>query len=430
MIKIALFLMLLLASSLTAKSDIDQQIIKTSTQLRSFEKDYSSLNSKMKKNAAAIIKGKQTILKQQKELSRLEAELSRKEKDYEQHKKDLIKTKESRDSLDEEQAKIEHDLVFAIASNASLSMMLDDKRVVSAESLMTEEVLKNLSRQTQQEIASLNNQFSSNNARILILQERIDKLKGSISSIEKRKKRLAKTKKDNQKALDRLVKDKRTYQTSIERLLSQQNSLQRTLNRLNIIKEDEEQKARKIAAREKAAREQAAREQAAREQAARDRATKRPVAKATISQDLPSVKMIGSSYQNIKTKRYRGSKTIAPLDGYSLVKRFGPYTDPIYNLKIFNESVSLRPKVQNAKVKNVLNGKVILAQNTALLNNVVIIEHNDGIHTIYAHMDKIAPTVRKGQKIKKGSVIGRVSDELMFEVTQKNYHINPMQLIH
>lgn len=428
MTRITLILMTLLAFSLSAKSDIDRQIVQTSGQIRSFEKQYSSLNSKMTKNARSILKGKQTILKQQKLLQQLKLELKAKAKDYERQKKDLAKAKASRNSLDEEQAKIEHDLVFAIASNASLSMMLDDERVISADALMTEEVLKNLSRQTQQEIASLHNQFSSNNERIIILQERIDTLKDAISTTEKRRKKVIQTQDENKKALKRLEKDKRTYRASIERLLSRQNSLQKTLNRLNIIKEDKAQKAREAAAKRKAAREQAAREKAAQERASKQ--GRRTVAKATLSKDLPSVKMIGSSYQKIKTKPYRGSKTIAPLDSYRLVKRFGPYTDPIYNLKIFNESVSLQPDRQNAKVKNVLNGKVILAQSTALLDNVVIIEHGNGIHTIYAHMDKIAPTVKKGQKIKKGSVIGRISDELMFEVTQKNYHINPMQLIH
>jgi len=428
MIRFVLLSMSLLALSLSAKSNIDQQIVKTSGQIRSFEKKYSSLNSKMTRNAKAILHGKRTILRQQKQLQRLMLELGAKEKDYKKYKHDLKKAKRSRSSLDEEQAQIEHDLVFAIASNASLSMMLDDERVISVDSLITEEVLRNLSRQTQQEITSLNNQFSSNNDRITILQERIDGIKSSMNKIEDQRKELAQTQRNNKKALRKLENDKALYKASIERLLTQQNSLQKTLTRLNIIKEDEAQRARRQAAKEKAAREIAAREKAARERA---RETKqRPVAKATLTKDLPSVKMIGSSYQSIKTKRYRGSKTIAPLDGYKLAKRFGPYTDPIYNLKIFNESVSLKPKQQNAKVKNVLNGKVILAQSTALLNNVVIIEHSNGIHTIYAHMDKIAPTVKKGQKIKKGSVIGRVSDELMFEVTQKNYHINPMQLIY
>ena len=147
------------------------------------------------------------------------------------------------------------------------------------------------------------------------------------------------------------------------------------------------------------------------------------------AKELPEVKQVGSSYQNVMTKRYKGAKTIAPLDGYSVTKKYGPYTDPIYNIKIFNESVSLKPKEANAKVKNILNGKVVMAQETAMLNNVVIVEHDDGLHTIYAHLDQIAPTIQKGKKIRKGSIIGRVSDELMLEVTQKNYHINPLQLI-
>jgi murein DD-endopeptidase MepM/ murein hydrolase activator NlpD len=44
-------------------------------------------------------------------------------------------------------------------------------------------------------------------------------------------------------------------------------------------------------------------------------------------------------------------------------------------------------------------------------------------------MDKIAPTIREGKKVKKGYVIGRVQKELMFEVTQKNRHIDPLELI-
>jgi hypothetical protein len=44
-------------------------------------------------------------------------------------------------------------------------------------------------------------------------------------------------------------------------------------------------------------------------------------------------------------------------------------------------------------------------------------------------MDKIAPMLKEGKKIREGYVIGRVEKELMFEVTQKNRHINPLELI-
>ena len=141
------------------------------------------------------------------------------------------------------------------------------------------------------------------------------------------------------------------------------------------------------------------------------------------------VRMIGSSYQAGNVKRYSGAKTIAPLDKFSVKQKFGDYVDPVYNIKIFNESVVLRSATTDARVKNVLAGTIVFAKETPVLDKVVIVENGNGIHTIYAHLDKIAPTIKVGQKVKKGYVIGRVKQDLTFEVTQKNYHINPLELI-
>ena len=142
-----------------------------------------------------------------------------------------------------------------------------------------------------------------------------------------------------------------------------------------------------------------------------------------------SIRQIGSSYQNSNVKKYVGERTIAPLDGYSVKRKFGDYVDPIYKIKIFNESVVLASSTPDATVKSVLNGKVIFAKDTASMEKVVIIENSDEIHTIYAHLSKIAPTIQVGQKIKKGYVIGRIDNDLTFEVTQKNFHIDPLELI-
>ncbi|MEA3372503.1 MAG: peptidoglycan DD-metalloendopeptidase family protein [Campylobacterota bacterium] len=415
-------LALLLAVSLFGKTDIDQQITTTSKKINTFDKEHSTLHKKMAKNAKAILKEKNAILKQQKFLQELMQELSIKEEDYKQNKEELVQLKSSQKTLDEEQKKIEQELVFALARNVSLSMLLDDERVINADAMITEEVLKKLTEASKKEISSLNSQFSDNSDRIGKLQERTAMLKNAITEMESKQKELLTTQDANKKALKKLKKNKKSYKHSVDTLLSQQGALQKTLSQLNIIKKDRIQKEKERIARQKA--------EAKAKAEARKRAEAAKKGRTVVaSKNLPKVKKVGSSYANTKTKKYRGRKTIAPLDGYKLVKKFGPYTDPIYNLKIFNESVSLKPTTNNAKVKNVLNGKVILAQNTALLENVVIIEHSNGIHTIYAHMDKIAPTIKKGKKLKKGSVIGRVSNELMFEVTQKNYHINPMQLI-
>ena len=100
-----------------------------------------------------------------------------------------------------------------------------------------------------------------------------------------------------------------------------------------------------------------------------------------------------------------------------------------FRIKIFNESITLRAPVSNAKVQNILNGKVVFAGKSSMLGNVVVVAHNDKIHTVYAGLSKIAPNIQAGRKIKKGYVIGKVTSKLMFQATKESKHINPMELI-
>ena len=142
-----------------------------------------------------------------------------------------------------------------------------------------------------------------------------------------------------------------------------------------------------------------------------------------------NVKKRGSSYQKNKIYAYRGNKTISPIRGAKVIKKFGTYVDPIYKIKIFNESVTLRAPSRNAKVQNVLNGKVVFAGSSSMLGKVVVVSHSGKMHTVYAGLSKIAPNLRKGSKIKKGYVIGKVSRKLIFEATKNSKHINPLRLI-
>ncbi len=112
-----------------------------------------------------------------------------------------------------------------------------------------------------------------------------------------------------------------------------------------------------------------------------------------------------------------------------MVQKFDPYIDPVYNLKIFSESITLVSKTPNALVRNVLDGKIVFAKEINMLKKVVIIEHKNGIRTIYSQLDKIAPTIKSGIRIQKGYVLGRIERRLGFEVTMREKHINPLELI-
>jgi len=398
---------------LYANATIDKQINKTSTKLKKFDRTYSKVHKGLARTAKEIIREERNVLKQERKLQKLHLELSLKEERYQENSKELAHLSSSQKNLQKTQETLRQDLAFMLAKNVSLSLVLDDEKAKNDEALITEEVFDSLKKLTMKNISTLQKNFSSNSKKIIQIQKKVASLKKSINEIDEKRKEVLKITKNKKNKLKSLKKQKNSYRTSVKKLLKQQNSLKNELSKLNIIKEDE--KAKKIA-REKE-----------KKRLAKLNEEKSNRAKPT--KNLPRVKSRTDAYSSVKTKKYRGKKTISPLEGFSIVKKFGPYEDPIYHIKIFNESISLKPNSSNAKVKNVLNGKVILAKKTSLLDNIVIIEHQNGMHTIYAHLDKIAPNIKKGKRLKRGSIIGRVNDELMFEVTQKNYHIDPLQLI-
>jgi len=392
--------------SLEAKQNIDLKIKNTSNKLNSFSKTYTSVNKKMAQNAKAILRQKQQILKQQKYLQELQQELTEKELVYKANTLQLAQLKQIQKKLSKVQQKIEQELVYELAQSVSISMILEQKHMADAESLIEFEVLQNMLKISKDKANKLNHDFYENSKDIDILNIHASSLEVAISNIDTKRKNLINVQKKNKKALKKLKVAKASYKKELKKILRKQDTLKKTLAKLNIIKIDAIKKAKEEEERRKAF------------------ASKR----ITSSKSLPKVKRHGSSYQVVKTKRYTGPKTIAPLKYYTITKKYGTYTDPIYGIKIFNESISLKPRKPNAKVKTVFNGKVIYADKTAVLDNIVIIEHKNGVHTIYANLSQISPNIRKGKKIKKGYTIGRINDELIFEVTQKSYHINPIRL--
>ncbi|MCF6310068.1 MAG: peptidoglycan DD-metalloendopeptidase family protein [Sulfurimonas sp.] len=391
---------------LEAKSSVDSKIKNMSSKISSYSKNHEKINKKMAQNAKAILKQKKEILIEQIRLKKLKNELLDKEKNYEKNTLLLKELKNSQIILKKDGDSLEEDLAFTIAQSVSLSIVLEEEYSSSQESIIEFEVLKLMLKNSKAKIKELNSRFYDNSKNINMLRKKASNLELQIAIIDKKRKDVINTQKKNKKALKKLKIAKTSYKRELKKVLQKQDALKKTLSKLNIIKIDETKKAKEEAARVKAF-----------------------SSKTIISdKDLPKVKQLGSSYQAVKTRKYRGVKTIAPFQPYTITKKYGTYTDPIYGIKVFNESISLKPRQNNTKVKTVFNGKVIYADKTPVLNNIVIVEHKNGLHTIYANLSQISPNIKKGKKIKKGYTIGRVNDELIFEVTQKSYHINPIRL--
>lgn len=399
-----IFSLLLLPFLLHGATSVDGKIKKTSANINQYEKDYASLQSRLQKTARDILKRSKTIKKQQREIKSLQIKLEQKETIYQSAKLLLSKLSGSQEKLQQSQNALKSELSELLGRTLSLTILHDTNRSRSSEGIIAETIFQSLNEQTRQRILVLSRQYEDNRDSLRTLTGRTAQLQNEINEIENQHDALRRAKAKNEKSLASLKRKKEGYRKNLKELIAQKDELERTLRQLNIIKRSEEERARAEAER---------------------KANEARLASTTV----PKVKHVGSSYHKAKTGTYRGAKTIAPLDGYSVLKKFGTYTDPVYQIKIFNESVTLRSKAPNAKVRAVLNGKVVLAQKTAMLNNVIILEHDNGLHTIYAHLDQIAPTVTRGKRIRKGSVIGRIDRDLMFEVTQKNLHIDPLQMI-
>jgi septal ring factor EnvC (AmiA/AmiB activator) len=326
MIKFILVFVLLF-TFLDANTNIDAKIKKTSSKIKLSSKTYSRISKKMANNAKKILKQKREVLKQTRFLKKLKLELLSKEKIYRRNNRQLLKLQANRTSLKANKDKLEQTLVFTIAQSISLSIMLEEEYMASEESLMEYEVLKIMLKNSKKMVKKLNEKFYSNIKKIDLVSTRISSLKKSIKNIRYKRKKLIKIKNKNKKALVKLKSSKKAYKKELKKLLAKQDSLKNTLARLHIIKIDEVEKAKHTAERKR----------------------------AFSSKKFPKVKKHGSSYQNIKTKKYHGKKTIAPFKPYTITKKYGTYKDPVYGIKVFNESISLKPNKKNTKVKTVFN---------------------------------------------------------------------------
>jgi murein DD-endopeptidase MepM/ murein hydrolase activator NlpD len=79
-------------------------------------------------------------------------------------------------------------------------------------------------------------------------------------------------------------------------------------------------------------------------------------------------------------------------------------------------------------------GRVIFAGELFFGGNTIIIDHGQGIYTLYMHLSEIH--VRSGEMVSKGNIVGLVGSSgrssgphLHFGVKVMNTNINPLSLI-
>ncbi|NPA30285.1 MAG: peptidoglycan DD-metalloendopeptidase family protein [Epsilonproteobacteria bacterium] len=397
---------LLLLTGMSEASSLQKKISTSKKRLAVTRSSYANMDRKLAAIAEQIRQNRRKLETLDKEIAASEKEIALGAVQLKEGEKQLQALQKASRTLREQKERLEERLKTLLTDRFLYEEIIKNKGVASPDDVVEAEAVRQMVRMENEEIARLKKSYGEAAREYENLQKQAKRIRTTIARLKERKEKALREKKERQALAAKLEAQKQAYTKRLKRLHEEETSLRRTLAKLHILKEEEARKRRA-------------------KQVKKSVRTSRTITQG----EKMRVRTLGSSYQKIAVTHYRGRKTISPVGRARVVKKFGAYTDPIYGIKIYNESVTLRPLKPNAKVKSVLNGKVVFAKDTPILGKVVIVEHKGGLHTIYAKMDKIAPTIRKGKWVKRGYVIGRVEKELMFEVTKKNRHINPLELI-
>jgi murein DD-endopeptidase MepM/ murein hydrolase activator NlpD len=88
-------------------------------------------------------------------------------------------------------------------------------------------------------------------------------------------------------------------------------------------------------------------------------------------------------------------------------EKFGPRIDPNFGTKTMHKGVDINARM-GQPVRAVAGGQIAFADWFRGYGNLVIIDHNNGYYTLYAHLDRMDKSA--GEDVKKGQVIGTVGE--------------------
>jgi murein DD-endopeptidase MepM/ murein hydrolase activator NlpD len=132
-----------------------------------------------------------------------------------------------------------------------------------------------------------------------------------------------------------------------------------------------------------------------------------------------------------KTRRIRSTPTMWPLNNGigSIGSHYGSRLDPFTRDAETHLGIDIvAPK--GSPIKATADGVVRIAAREGQYGNLVVLKHPDGLSTRYAHLHKF--TVKAGQTVKKGDIIGTVGmtgrttgPHLHYEVRLNDRPVNP-----
>ncbi len=150
-------------------------------------------------------------------------------------------------------------------------------------------------------------------------------------------------------------------------------------------------------------------------------------------------KLTQSTKSQTNYKNDEGNKFNLPIKIGRIVSRYGKRIDPFTDIATVHNGIDIAAKL-GTQVYSAAEGVLITTEKEYTNNKGkgkrIIIKHKNGFETIYAHLLRINPFIKPGQKIKPGQRIGYVGDtgrafgtHLHFEIRKDGKSQNPEDYI-
>jgi len=140
----------------------------------------------------------------------------------------------------------------------------------------------------------------------------------------------------------------------------------------------------------------------------------------------------GASMSTMALRRAMGELFLTPLRG-RLTSPYGYRRDPFTGVRTFHTGIDLAAPV-GTPIKATLDGRIATTGYSAVYGNYVIVTHDGGYQSLYAHMHRIQ--VKRGQWVTQGGILGLVGNtgystgpHLHFSVYRNGKMVNPASLL-
>ncbi|MRJ06709.1 MAG: hypothetical protein C6I01_04235 [Epsilonproteobacteria bacterium] len=279
----------------------------------------------------------------------------------------ISKLERKRGNLQKQIKEIEDQIAIFLSQN----YYLDNQQVESISDLINSAIYKQISQQYAQKIAQLLKEKKILEQDIRKINRQINSIKSKKEKLEKQKKYYLSLQKKRDKELSELKQKLKLYWQKIQQLKQRQASLQAFLEKMKIVKKD-------------------------------------------------AVQMKESP------KKFYRLRFVAPVAG-QIIQRFGSYVDPLYHIRIYNNSIVIKTQ-PNAKIHAVERGEVVYIGDYGG-KKIIFIKHPNGVFSIYSNLTKVSPFLKKGYKVRRGEIIARVKNSLEFAMSYKENYVNPLRYL-